>query len=55
MFQIELTLDSDVSDLEIRVGVDAETHMWLGGIEIHPLAAVDSASEPELQCNPAAT
>lgn len=55
LVQIELTLDSDVSDLEIRVGVDAETHMWLGGIEIHPLAAVDSASEPELQCNPAAT
>ncbi len=50
--QIELTLDSDVSDLEIRVGVDAETHMWLDGIEIHPLAAVDSAFEPELQCGP---
>ena len=52
LVQIELTLDADVSDLEIRVGVDAETHMWLGRIEINPLAAVDSASERELQYDP---
>ncbi len=52
LVQIELSLDSDVSDLEIRVGVDAETRMWLSRIEICPLPAVDSASKSELQCGP---
>ena len=51
LIDVELMLDSDVSDLEIRVGVDADAEMWLCGVEIRPQTAVNSAPEPESQCD----
>lgn len=48
LVEADLLLESDVSDLEIRVGVNAETNLWVSRIEIHPLAAINSAREPEL-------
>lgn len=50
LVETELRLDCDVSDLEVRVGVDADTDMWVGGVEIHPVAVADpSPPQPELQ------
>lgn len=37
---IELALDDDVRDLEVRVGVYTETRMRVRALEIHPLHAV---------------
>jgi glycosyltransferase involved in cell wall biosynthesis len=47
LVRVELILESDVTDLEVRVGVDSRADLGLHGIEIHPLAAAGSSLELE--------
>lgn len=48
LVQVELTLYSNVSDLEVRVGVDAEADMWLCRVEINPI--IGSEAMPQTEC-----
>ncbi|WEN14949.1 glycosyltransferase family 1 protein [Rhodanobacter sp. AS-Z3] len=48
LVQTELTLSSDVSDLEIRVGVGAGTNLMVREIEIRPFISVSVLPESEL-------
>jgi glycosyltransferase involved in cell wall biosynthesis len=43
LVQVELLLDADVADLEVRVWVSAGADLWLDRIEIHPLPAATVA------------
>lgn len=47
LVQVELTLHSDVSDLEVRVGVDADADMWLCRVEINPIIGSSEMSQTE--------
>lgn len=49
MVAVDLILDSDVSDLEIRVGVGADASLWLSRIEVHPQAVPAVRLTPDRQ------
>lgn len=52
LVQVELALDADVSDLEVRVWVNAGTDIWLDRIEIHPLSGAIDVAAPGLPHDP---
>jgi hypothetical protein len=48
LVRVGLKLDADVTDLEIRVRIEAGADLWLGQIEIHPLAAPATIADESL-------
>ena len=48
MVRVGLKLDADVTDLEVRVRIEAGADLWLGQIEIHPLAAPATIADESL-------
>ena len=45
LVQVELTLDVDVVDLEVRIWVDAGAAIWVDRIEIHPLSGTAAVAD----------
>jgi hypothetical protein len=48
LVRVGLKLDTDVTDLEIRVRIGAGADLWLDQIEIHPLAAPAAIADKSL-------
>lgn len=48
MVDVDLILEADVTDLEVRVWVNDGADLWLDRVEIHPLSAATFATGPGL-------
>lgn len=46
--EIDLPLGTDVSDLEIRISVDAHANLWISEVELHPSTFSTSSTTPVL-------
>ena len=52
LVRVDLKLDADVTDLEIRMRVEAGSHLWLEQVEIHPVPAFNAMLDRSMPTAP---